>query len=99
MTSTPSTSAPSTPPATPTPPKPFRKVPPPPKAWAMPAPLEPNSQTHFQQWLAHVEAGRIGAHLCSNASLFENGKRPCPPEVAKRREANERLFARLAGRE
>lgn len=70
----------------------------PPKAWAVPEPSDPAQRSHFQDWLAHVEAGRIGAHLCSNASLHENGNPPCPPEVARRREANERLFARLAGR-
>ncbi|BDI61500.1 hypothetical protein [Qipengyuania nanhaisediminis] len=35
---------------------------------------------HNASWLAHVEAGRIG------------GNPPCPPDVAARREANERVL-------
>ncbi|MEM9501571.1 MAG: hypothetical protein AAF941_06960 [Pseudomonadota bacterium] len=58
----------------------------PPKAWTHPAPGDASMRSHVQQWQAHLDAGRIGNNP------------PCPPEVAARREANERLFARLAGR-
>ena len=63
----------------------------PPKAWAVPEPNDPAQRHHVQNWLAHLDAGRLGSTP------------PCPtPETAKAvatREANARLFARLAGRE
>ena len=59
----------------------------PPKAWAHPAPGDAAPRSPVQQWQDHLDAGRIGNNP------------PCPPDVAARREANERLFARLAGRE
>ena len=43
-------------------------------------------------WLAHVQAGRIGSHLRPTASLLEAGNPPVDPAIRAIVLANERLI-------
>ena len=42
--------------------------------FAIPAPGDTDPYDHFQRWLAHVEAGRIGGRVASVANPSPNGE-------------------------
>ncbi|TRD12307.1 hypothetical protein FGU71_10825 [Erythrobacter insulae] len=67
-----------------TPPKARRAVPPP-MAWAPPAPFDFFALTHADQWLAHVQAGRIGNRI------------PATPEQLEQHAHNERVLLGVRG--
>ncbi len=56
------------------------------------APRDAGAREFVADWLAHVEAGRIGSHLRPTASLLEAGDPPMSEEVRAVVLANERLI-------
>jgi hypothetical protein len=84
-------------------------LPPPPHPNARPhtepgPPRDPGDQAALANWLAHVEAGRVGGHLCRptaslleaslrpTASLLEAGNPPMSEAIREQILANERLM-------